>query len=690
MLKRFFIIILLFSLCISPVYGYKGADYDTYKSGLLGYMIKEHLSVHNFGNKKFDNNLSRNAFKLYIKQLDSQKRFLLKSDINKLKAYADKIDDEIHTGRIELPLTASKILTTRINQVQKIVDDILSRDFDFSIHETIETDPDKLDYCKTLDELKERWRKIIKYEILSNYLILIDDFKKDPVEAMKTAKENVKKGHDEVFSRMLKEKRSDHYNRYFSAVARSFDPHTDYLPPEGKEEFEISMRGSFEGIGAVLREEGGYIKIESIKPGGPAFKQGELEAGDIILKVAQADGDPVDLFGMRVSDAVKLIRGKKGTEVRLTVKKQDASQRVISIIRDIIPIDETFAKSTILKDKSKGKKYGYIKLPAFYRDLTDPAHGGSGRNSTDDVKKELANLLGQNVEGIILDVRHNGGGFLGDAIGIAGLFIESGPIVQIKSARGKITTHNDDDPAIYYKGPLVILVDKTSASASEILAAALQDYGRAVIIGSEHTHGKGTVQMMVNLDEVIPWHNMEKYKPLGGLRLTIQKFYRITGESTQYKGVIPDIILPDRMKNMKIGERYLDYALPWDKIKKVSFKKWSEQPDIKTLKLKSKERVQRNPIFLEIIKDSEKIGEQQKKTTKSLNIDIMRQEKAQLGIDTKGFHGGRRDKKQETPQGKTEDEKRDLWADDLINDPYINEAMNVISDMISGISPLRN
>ena len=245
MLRRLFIAILLFSLCISPVYAYKGADYDTYKAGLLGYMIKEHLSVHNFGNKKFDNNLSRNAFKLYLKQLDPEKKFLLKSDVSKLRAYSDKIDDEIHTGRIELPINASKILTARINQVQKIVHDVLSKDFDITVNETIETDPERLDYCKTIDELKERWRKIIKHEVISSYLILIDDFKKDPEEAMRTVKENVKKSHDEVFSRMLKDKRVDFTNRYFSAVARAFDPHTDYLPPEGKEEFEISMRGFF-------------------------------------------------------------------------------------------------------------------------------------------------------------------------------------------------------------------------------------------------------------------------------------------------------------------------------------------------------------------------------------------------------------------------------------------------------------
>lgn len=693
MLKRVIVAILIFylSLGLLPADAFKGKNYDVNRASLLGYMLKEHLGIHNFGNKKIDKTLSRNAFKLYLKQLDPQKRFLLRSDVKKLSAYSDKIDDELQTGRIELPEAGAKILAPRVSQVQKIIKGFLSGDIDFSQDETIETDADKLDYCKTDKELKERWRKILKYEVLNQYLILVDDFKKEASDAQKTAREKVMKSYNDLFSRISKEKISEQYDRYFDSIARTFDPHTDYLPPEGKEAFEVSMKGSFEGIGATLREESGYIKIESVMPGSPAFRQGQLQAGDTILKVAQGGDEPVDIFDMRINDAVKLIRGKKGTEVRLTVKKQDGTRLVISIVRDIIQMEETFAKSAVLKDETTGRIFGYIKLPVFYRDMSDQDHGGSGRNSTDDVKDEIKKLESSNINGLILDLRHNGGGFLSDAVNIAGLFIDSGPVVQIKSRSGKMSTLSDEDSSVYYKGSLVVLVDKLSASASEILAGALQDYGRAVIIGGEHTHGKGTVQMMVNLDDVIPFSNMEKFKPLGGLRMTIQKFYRITGESTQYKGVVPDVILPDRLKCMKIGERYLDYALPWDKVKPVPYKKWTQQPDIKTLKSKDDERVRSSQDFMNVVKEGERICEQQKKTIHPLDIDAVRKERSESGNEANGFHGHANiEKKAGDNTQLTEEDKKNLWIGEVKKDPYVQEAIAVLRDMITASPPSMN
>jgi carboxyl-terminal processing protease len=688
MLRRAFVVILVLSLSLGfwSAEAFEGKGYDTNRASLLGYMLKEQLGVHNFGQKNIDAAMSKDAFKLYLKQLDPQKRFLLQSDVKKLKAYSDKIAAEIQTGRIELPEMGAKVLAPRVSAVQKMIRESLQRDFDFSQDETIETDADKLDYCKTEKELKERWRKILKYEVLNQYLILVDDFKKETAEAQKVAREKVLKSYDELFSRVRKEKRSEQYDRYFSAIARTFDPHTDYFPPVSKEAFEVSMKGSFEGIGATLREESGYIKVESVMPGSPAFRQGQLQAGDTILKVAEGSGEPVDIFDMRITDAVKLIRGKKGTEVRLTVKKQDGTQLVIPIVRDVVQIEETFAKSTVLEDVTTGRDVGYIKLPGFYRDLSGDNHGGGGRNSTDDMRNEVQKLEARNIGGLILDLRHNGGGSLSDAVNIAGLFIGKGPIVQVKSRSGTMKTLSDEDPSIQYNGPLIILVDKLSASASEILTGALQDYGRAVVIGGEHTHGKGTVQMMVNLDNVIPFPNMDKFKPLGALYQTIQKFYRITGESTQYKGVVPDIVVAERLKCMKIGERYLDFALPWDRVEPVPYEKWIQQPDIKTLKSKSDERVRSSQDLLKIAKETERICEQQKKTIRSLNIDAVRKERSETGNEEKGFHGfPKGEKKAGDTTQLTEEDKKNLWTAEVGKDPYVREAMEVLRDMITAI-----
>ena len=435
------------------------------------------------------------------------------------------------------------------------------------------------------------------------------------------------KTYDQFFSRIAQEKEAETYERVFNAVTHAFDPHTDYMPPLNKEDFDISMSGSLEGIGATLKEDENHIKVVSIIAGSPASRQGQLQAEDIILKVGEGAGEPVDIIGMRVADAVRLIRGKKGTEVRLTISKPDGKVLVIPIVRDIIQIEETFVKSTTIKNEKTGDSFGYIKVPSFYRDFEKTRNGGGGRNSTDDVKAELTNLKSQNIKGLIIDLRNNGGGALTDAVRIAGLFIKTGPVVQIKSSDGKTTTLEDNDPDIAYTGPVVILVNRLSASASEILAGALQDYSRAVIIGGEHTHGKGTVQTMIDLDNYIPFRNMDEYKPLGALKLTIQKFYRISGASTQFRGVVPDLVLPDVMSGLKTGEQYIDFAMPWDTVKPVAFTKWPKcGPDISELREKSLKRAASDKGLIDMKAEALSLEEKRKNTLKSLNIDDVRKE----------------------------------------------------------------
>jgi len=704
--RRFLIPALLLSLFVGfgPAQAFQDlGDYESNRARLLGYMLNQHLTTQHFSHKKIDDNLSEDAFGLFLKQLDVQKRFLLKEDIQKLRKYIDRIDDELKTGKLELPVEGENILAKRASQVHIMVKDILSKDFDFSREEYIETDPEKLDYCTNLQELRDRWRKVLKYQAIHEYLNLEEE--KEPAEEnppseakdvrkektkpsretlLKEVREKLLKNYETIFARMESEKDREYYNMFFSSVARAFDPHTDYMPPTDKEDFDIHMRGSLEGIGATLSEKDGFIKVVDVLPGGPAYRQGQLHSEDLIIKVAEGNNDPVDLTGMRVRDAVKLIRGKKGTEVRLTVKKPDGTRLVIPIVRDVVQLKDTFAKGAIIKDKKTGEPFGYIKIPSFYRDFESRFHGGTGRNCTDDVRKEIEKLSSAGIGGLVVDLRNNGGGALTDAVNIAGLFIESGPVVQVKDSSGKIAVLSDTDPGISYKGPVIVLVNKISASASEIFAGALQDYGRAVIMGGEHTHGKGTVQSIISLDERIPFKDMDNYRTLGALRVTIQKFYRISGESTQYKGVHPDIVLPDRWKNLKSGEQHLDFALPWDRIEAAPYTKWTMlQTDMGDLRSKSSKRISKDKNFVEMERKIEKSAELQEKTRKPLNIEDARKEREGLNSgseeETDTFH----DRRKNGDKKLSEAEENKLWISKVSDDPYVKEGIAVLDDIIS-------
>ncbi|MEJ2685123.1 MAG: carboxy terminal-processing peptidase [Candidatus Sulfobium sp.] len=695
--RRLLIFGLALALLSGPAaYGFKDlGTYEYNRARLLAYLVRQDLEAYHFTHKKIDDKFSEAAFGIYLKDLDGKKRLLLKEDVDKLRAFSDRIDDELNSGRLTLPDVGEKILARRVAVVRDMVDGLLSKDFDFSKNETIETDSDKLDYCRTDQELRERWRKLLKYQVLHRYLNLIEDKGAGSGDKKKTkpakdlqniARAKIRKTYDTYFSQILQEKEREHFNRYFDAVTRAFGPHTDYMPPSSKEDFDISMRGSLEGIGATLQEEDGYIKVVKIIPGGPAFRQKQLQPADIILKVAQGPGEPVDITDMDIKDAVNLIRGPKGTEVRLTVRTPDGKRLIIPIVRDVVQLEDTFVKGTVLKGTA-GEVLGYVRIPSFYRDFEKTKNGDGGRNATDDVRAELEKLKAKDIHGLVLDLRNDGGGALTDAVQIAGLFIDTGPVVQIKDSSGKISVLSDDHRGTSYDGPMVVLVNEFSASASEILAGALQDYGRAVIIGGEHTFGKGTVQSVIDLDQTIPFRDMDKYKTLGALKLTIQKFYRITGESTQYRGVLPDIVLPDRLQSLKTGEKYLDYALPWDTVKPTTFTKWPGlHINLAELRTRSEKRVAASKEFQGIEKESQKIKDLQKKTVLSLNIDIARKEmedeRIQAGKDMPNPHGMTQEGKSDTSR-LTEKERKELWAKDVAGDPYVREGMAVLGDMIS-------
>jgi len=671
-----------------PALAVTARDFDTNRARLLGHMLQQQLSSNHYSAKTLDDPLSIDAFDLYLKQLDGQKRFLWQDDVHQLKASEQTIDDDIRSGRLELPQLGRRLLKKRIEQVKKIVTDLLAKPFDLDQDESFETDPEKISYVKDQAELQQRWRKILKYQVINRYLGLLEDELKttepqklaqvEPQLAKRLrgeARAKVEKSQLSSLERMLDETEQDHYDRYLNAVTRAFDPHTNYLAPSSKEDFDISMSGSLEGIGATLREEDGYIKVVRVIPGSAASRQGQLEAEDIILRVAEGGkGEPVDITDTRIRDAVALIRGKKGTEVRLTVKKPGGQQLVIPITRDIVEIEETFVKGELLEDRAHKKRYAYVKVPSFYRDYS----GKTKRNCTDDMRSEVERLAAQKIDGLIIDLRNNGGGSLGDAVDMTGLFIDEGPVVQIRSRGGKIRELSDDDAGVAYDGPMIVLVNRFSASASEIFAGALQDYRRALIVGDEHTHGKGTVQALLDLDRSVSLRGMEKYLPLGALKVTIQKFYRVSGESTQERGVVPDIVLPPRYNGLKSGEKYLPIALPWDHIESAKYNVWPHPyRNIDQLREQSAKRVSASEKFKELKDVALKAQERRDQSKQTLQLAKIIQEREELQKlqvkETASPHGGL------IPEGE-EDEtvnKKSL-KEQLQDDPYVLEAEQLL------------
>jgi len=694
--NRFLTIVLLLNFFAAPLVFAKSEapEIDTSRNKLIGYMLSKQLPVMHFSDKVMNDDLAFAAFDLYLKQLDYQKRFLLQSDVDTLSVLAPGIDNNLLKGDIVLPDVGYGVLTERIKETKKISKELLKAGFDYNRDESYETDPDKLKYAASLSDLRERWRKLLKAQIISRFLDLSEEQEKDTVEEKKSEKELWKEAEEKIakrnlnfFNRMDQETRQDHYDRFFNAITRAFDPHTNYMPPANKEDFDIHMRGSLEGIGALLREEDGYIKVVRIIPGSASARQGLLQAEDIILRVGQDDEEPVEITDMRLRDAVRLIRGPKGSVVSLTVKKPDATKVVIPIQRDVVQIEETFVKSTLLESPD-GTKVGYVIIPSFYRDFEKTRNGSDARNSTDDTRREIEKLKKENISSLILDLRNNGGGSLMDAVDTSGLFVKTGPVVQVKNSYGNKRVLSDDDSSVTWGGPLLVLVNQFSASASEILAAALQDYGRAVIVGGAHTHGKGTVQTLIDMNENIPLLHLKKYEDLGALKVTIQKFYRVNGGSTQYKGVEPDIVLPSLFQHLESGEQYLDNSLPWDRVDPVPFTRFASSSfDLDSLMEKSAKRVQHDEGLQVIAEEAKKATERSEQTSISLKLTDMKakRDEAEITRDKIGAHYMKyrheKDSKNGDANGTDKEEDKDKWKEEIKEDPYIHESLLILEDM---------
>jgi carboxyl-terminal processing protease len=614
--------IALFFKHYSPYNG----DPNPKKEAALMQAVLQHLSGVHFQPKPIDDDFSKEFFHLYLKNIDNGKRFFIQGDVDQMMPFEKQLDDEANAGTFQFfDLTAS-LWDQSLAKTQGWYREILAAPFDFSKNEMMETNGDKLSWAKDDAELRSRWEKWMKYEVLNRVTDELEkqgkpDFKgeKKSFEAHeKEQREKVLDTYDKWFKRMQKLDRARRMEIYFNSLTNVFDPHSGYYSPSDKENFDIQMSGKLEGIGARLQSDGEKTTVTEIVPGGPAWKHSVLQAKDVITKVAQGDSDAnsIDIMGWDIDDVVAKIRGPKDSKVTLTIQKPDGSVKVITITRDVVIMEEGFAKSLILNASGQEQnKIGYIFLPKFYADFTP-----SGVTScAADVQKEVNKLKAEQVKGIILDLRGNGGGSLRDVVQMSGLFIEEGPIVQVKSRSKKPEIMNDNDQRVQWGGPLVVMVNAYSASASEILAAAMQDYGRAVIVGSARTYGKGTVQRFYDLDNVIA---DESVKPLGSMKLTMQKFYRVTGKTTQLDGVTPDIVLPDFSNLIDNGERETDYPLASTTIEPVPFNQSAYHiSDLEQLKKNSESRVKTDPTFKMVAENAMRLRKLKDQTVYPLQLE---------------------------------------------------------------------
>ncbi|SNR14840.1 carboxy terminal-processing peptidase [Tenacibaculum jejuense] len=667
---------------------------DPEKDKLIIYVLKNLLTRGHYIQKDLNDDFSEHVYNEFITSLDPSKRYFTQKDLKEFSQYKYKIDDQLKKSDISFYKLVYGRFLEKIETAKTTYKGLLANPFNYKKNEDIDVDYDKAPFAEDEKGLLDNWRKQLKLQVISKIDDLEDlqkdkakkdkKFKKKSFKTLeKEARKEVLKNMDDLYLRIEELENSDWYSTFLNSVVGGFDPHTTYMSPRIKSRFDQDMSGKLEGIGARLQREGMYTKIVELISGGPAWKQGDLEPGDIILEVAQGDGEPLDITGMRLDDAITFIKGKKGTEVRLTVKKKlDGSTKVIPIIRDIVELEETFVKSSVVE--KNGKKYGVINLPKFYIDFNDTKK----RNAASDMKLEIERLKKENVAGLIVDLRNNGGGSLKTVIDIGGLFIDEGPIVQVKYRGEPANIKNDTDSSVQWAGPLVVMVNEMSASASEIFAAAMQDYGRGVVMGGKQTYGKGTVQNLLPLN-----YYVKKYpEDLGALKMTIQKFYRINGGSTQIEGVYSDIAMPDRYSYMEFGERDLDGALPWDSVKPAKYTKTDTYSNFGEVVSASKERINSNSKFISINEYAKWLKKNQDDNTISLNYNTYKDESEERVKEAKQFKDIFKfnsnltftSPKYEVPLFKKDTvlkDKRMAWHKNLKKDIYLDEALNVLSQL---------
>jgi len=684
------VLLLAFASCSFTTKKFSDPDKDKLLVQLITYVLDQG----HFSPKDLNDSFSEQVFDDYLEQLDPFKRYFYASDIKEFAAYKDKLDDQIKAYDLSFFNLTHERLLQRLEESKQVYKEVLSEPFNFNIKEDFSTDYKDLPYVNSKKEMKNRWRQQLKFSTIANYVDLISQQEnavknnsekpKSLSEIEKEARETTLKSLDELYDFIDDRQRQDWFSVYINAIVEEFDPHTFYFAPEEKDRFDVAMSGNFEGIGARLQKKMDVITINEIISGGPAWRQNKLEVGDQILKVKQDSDEPaVNVVGMRLDDAVKLIKGPKGTDVILTLKKVNGTIEDLRITRDVVELEETYAKSsTVIKD---GKTFGVINLPKFYVDFEDY----NKRNAASDIKLEIERLKAEGIEGLVLDLRNNGGGSLQTVVDMAGLFIKEGPIVQVKTAGEPKEVLNDKDRSIVWDGPLVILVNELSASASEILAAAMQDYKRAIVIGSKQTYGKGTVQNVLDLNRMV---RNNTNGDMGALKFTTQKFYRINGGSTQLEGVKSDVVVPDRYSYINVGEKDQENPLAWDKIEPADYTLWENYFDYNSTIEKSKERMANNEQLKLIDQNAQWVKKIRDREIYSLNYDDY---KATLKLNEE--EAKRFDKLSdyktnltfkslpyENKQMEIDSvlkQKRERWHESLSQDVYIEEALNVLNDL---------
>ena len=691
---RPFVWILSFILLSGFVFGITLKKENPNKDKLLLEIISYVLDRGHFDPKDINDVFSENVYMSYLENIDGQHRFFLKSDINAFNSYRYLIDDEIKNTQVEFFNLSFEKLMERMSQVEGFYKSLLETPFDFSIKDEINLDFKKASYANNLIELRAIWRKRLKLNALERFTSKKDEevqkLEKDATYVMKTdneleekAREIISENMDAFFERYNDLNRKDWFSIYINSIVLQFDPHTSYLAPSDKDRFDASMSGEFEGIGARLQKRNQEVKIVEVISGGPVWRDELLEIGDIILKVAQPNKEAVDISGMRLDDSIKLIKGPKGTQVILTIKRVDGAIEDVKVTRDVVILEETYARSFLIKDDKES--FGLIELPKFYINFQDY----NQRNAATDVKKELEQLKQKNVKGIILDLRNNGGGSLKTVVDMAGYFIKEGPVVQVKSTGGKKEVLKDIDPSIVWDGPLVILVNEFSASASEIIAAAMQDYKRAIILGSKQTFGKGTVQNVFDLNRMITGGT---YGDLGALKVTTDKFYRINGRSTQLEGVKSDVVFPNRYAYVEMGEKDQDNPLAWDSITPAFYKPFEGMNNYEYSLSRSKQRMKDNPFITLIDEQALWIKKQQENYTYSLDFTSYKATRESNKTYSERFKKlGDYESSLEFQwlpeaglQAEVNDDliiKRKRWQKSLKKDIYISEAIEILKDL---------
>ena len=695
--KRLPVVLILFSLALFLTLSSLGIGKKVppgkYENVL--HRVAKMLQDGHYQPQSIDDAFSKKIFRKYLQELDPEKAFLIKADVEALNRYSTQIDNELLGDPVRFFLFAGQSFNERMEEAAILSKEILKTPFNFDLQENILLDGEKMNWSADENERKDRWRKKLKFQVLERFYDLVESRernRKQPDFVIKSdseleieAREKVRRQLDRTFDRYRnKFSADDQFNLFVNTITNTMDPHTEFFPPIDKRYFDEEMSGRFYGIGASLQYDDGNIKITSVVTGSPAYKSGEIQAGDIILKVAQGADEAVDLTGYLVPDAVKLIRGKLGSEVRLTLRKPDGSSKVVTLIRDEIVQDESFARSAIVE--KNGQRIGYIFLPEFYADFERP----DGNRCYIDVAKEIVKLKEQKIDGLVMDLRNNGGGSLYDVVQMVGLFIEEGPVVQVKDREGRPTVLRDKDKNILYNGPLTVMVNEFSASASEIFAAAIQDYRRGVVIGSTSTYGKGTVQRNVGLDPENGYFMSSS--ELGTLKLTLQKFYRVNGGSTQLRGVSSDIVLPDNLEDLKIREKDNEDALAWDEIGKVLIQPWVTGYDLNSIQQTHQARMRANSRFQTIRDNATWLSQVREQ---DYPLDYTRYKELQQRIQQTVKQNDQLSKLTETLQvrslpgdlerwnnDKPKQDRFKIWLKLLEQDVYLYETLQVMDDMI--------